>query len=815
MFLELHQTLRHLARAPGFVAVVVLVLGLGIGANTALFSVVRAVLLRPLPLHEPDHLVRLYEGFRTGGDETQMSLAPLTWERWREGNDAFADIAAATGANLTLGGGGEAEYVPAARISHNFFSVLGTSPAVGRDLRPEEDRPGASLVALISHGLWQRRFGGARDVIGREVLVDGAPHTVVGVMPPSFRHPYRAEIWVPLALRIDPAQPPANYLYALGRLKVGVTVETARRSMRELCERIEREHPSPRNPREALVTPLHETFVRDLRPKLLLLTAAAGFVLLIVGVNFAGLLLARHLEREAETGLRAALGASRGRLVRGFLVESLVLTVAGSLAGVLLAAWLTEPLVALSPMASDATGGALREFESTVRVDGHVLATSIAVALLVGLGFGLVPAWRGSRGDLQQVLKGKGRGATLDLGTRRLFSGLVVSEIGVAIVLLVGTGLMIRSFQNLVSERWGFATDNRLTFGVTFSDRLRPEHAARVAYVNEALERLRALPEVSSATATTPDLVALGRSLAAITPEGSSPPASRGFFIVNHRLVFPGYFEELHIPIVRGRAIEETDIAGSQQVAVVSEAFVRRHWPGQDPIGRSIKRGRPDDPRPPYVVVGVAKDVKGIVDRTDGDVAGIWYLPYAQNPRFLANDVTFVVHGRVPVEGITRPIRAALAVTDSTIAPYDFNTLERLVGNTYLEDRFTLLLVGLFGTVGLALSAIGLYGLLSFQVARRTRELGVRAALGAQGREIAALVFREAAYLLVAGLGAGLFVASLATHLLRSQLHGVGPGDPVSYGVAGAVLVSVSAVACWIPARRASRVDPMVTLRAE
>lgn len=253
---------------------------LGIGANTALFSVVRAVLLRPLPLREPDRLVRLYESFRTGGDEAQLSLAPLTWQRWREGNDVFADVAVGTGASLTLGGEGEAEYVPAARISYNFFSVLGTGPAVGRDLRPEEDRPGASPVVLIGHGLWQRRFGGAGDVIGREVLVDGAPHTVVGVMPESFRHPYRAEIWVPLALRIDPARPTGNFLYAPARLKRGVRVEAARHSMRELCERIARDFPSPSNPREAWVTPLHETFVRDIRPKMLVLTAAAAFVLL-------------------------------------------------------------------------------------------------------------------------------------------------------------------------------------------------------------------------------------------------------------------------------------------------------------------------------------------------------------------------------------------------------------------------------------------------------------------------------------------------------------------------------------------------------
>ncbi|HVQ28955.1 MAG TPA: ADOP family duplicated permease, partial [Vicinamibacteria bacterium] len=666
-----------------------------------------------------------------------------------------------------------------------------------------------------SHGLWQRRFASARDVIGQDILVDGAPHTVVGVMPPSFRHPYRADLWVPLALRIDPTQATGHFLYAPARLKAGVTIEMARRSMRALCERLAREFPSPNNAREATVVPLHASFVRDLQPKMLAITAAAVFVLLIVGANLAGLLLARHLEREAETGLRAALGASRGRLVGTFLLESLVLTIAGSVAGVLLAFWLTGPVVALSPMASDTTGSALREFDSSVRIDGPVLGASIAAALVVGLGFGLVPAWRGSRGDLQAVLKGSGRGATLDLGTRRLFSALVVSEIAVAVVLLVATGLMVRSFRNLVNERWGFAIENRVAFDVTFSGRIRPEHEARVTFVEQALERLRGLPEVASATATTPDLVALGRSLAAITPQGSTPPAARGFFLVNHRLVFPGYFEDSGIPIVHGRPIERSDGAGGQRVAVVSEAFARRYWPGQDAIGRTIKRGRPDDPRPPYVVVGVAADVKGIADSTDGDVPGVWYLPYVQNAGFLTDDVTFVVHARVPAESLLRQVRAALAAIDPGLAPYGFTTLERKVGDTYVEDRFALLLVGLFGVLGLVLSAIGLYGLLSFQVARRTREMGVRAALGAESQDILALVFRQGASLLGAGLAAGLVLASAAARLLASQLHGVGPQDPMAHLVAGAVLSLAAALACWLPARRAARVDPMIALRTD
>jgi predicted permease len=815
MLIDIRHALRALARARGFAAVVVLVLGLGIGANTAIFSVVRAVLLRPLPFREPDRLVRLYEGFRTGGDEAQLALAPLTFDRWRKQNDVFEDIGAATGASLTLGGGGMApQYVPAARVSYNFFSVLGIAPVQGRDFREEEDRPGGPAVVLLGHGLWQRRFGGA-DVIGQDVLVDGVPHTIVGVMPESFRHPYRAELWVPLALRIDPIANSGRFLYAPARLKPGVGVAEARTAMAALCAAIDRESPSPTNAKEALIVPLREGFVRDIRPKLLAITAAALFVLLIAGANVASLLLARLVDRERETALRAALGATRTRLVRGFVLEAVWLTAGGIAAGVVLALLLTGPLYALSPMASDATGNAMREFDHAVRIDVPVLLASVAVALAVGLGAGLVAASRASRRDLPTTAGTGARGATLDRGTRRTFAGLVVGEVAMAAILLTATGLVVRSFKNLTAEGWGFGTENRLVFGVTFSDRLRPEHAERVAYVEQALSGLDALPGVVSATATTPDIVNLGRSLAAVTPEGTTPPAGRGYFLVNHRMVFPGYFEDFDIPIVRGRGIERTDVEGGQRVAVVSESFVRRHWPGLDPIGRTIKRGRPDDPRPPYVVVGVAADVKGVADPTDGDVPGVWYLPYPQNPSFLTADVTFVVHAALPPAALEKSVRDLLGRVDPTIAPYDFTTVDRMVENSYVSDRFAALLVSLFGALGLVLSALGLYGLLSFQVARRTRELGVRTALGAKGADILSLVFRDGAHLVAVGLGAGLLGALVATRLLGSQLHGVGAADPLSYAAAAVVLGGAASLASWVPARRAARVDPMVALRSE
>jgi putative ABC transport system permease protein len=768
-------------------------------------------------MDDPDRLVRLRENFaQAGGDETQLNLAPLTWQRWRQYNDVFTDIGVATGASFTLTGPGDsAEFVPAALVSGNFFPVLGVKPVLGRDFRPDEDRPGAAPVVLLSHGFWNRHFGGARDVIGRTLTLDGTPHTIVGVMPPEFRHPYRAELWVPIALRIDPAAPVGNYLYAPARLRPGVSLDQARRSMRELCARLAREFPGPNNPRDAWVLPLHESFVRDSEPKMFAVTAAALFVLLIAGANIASLLLARQIDRRTDTAVRAALGASRRRLVGESLIQSSLLAVAGCAAGVLLAVWLTGPIFALSPMASDATGSAMREFDSAVRIDGPVLAVATALTLVIGLGFGLLPALRGAGGDLQLALKGSGRGATLDRRTRRTLGALVVGEIAIAVVLLVATGLMIKSFRNLTGENWGFATEQRLVFNVRFSARLRPGHAARVDYLHQSLDRLRVLPGVESATATTPDIVTRGYNMAAVTPAGSTPPEARGYFLTTHRLVSPDYFSKANIPILRGRAPADTDLPDSPKVAVVSEEFARRFWPGQDPIGKTIRRGRADDPRPPYVVIGVAANVKGVADENDGDIAGMWYLPYAQNPNFMADELSFVVHTRVAPESLQSAVRAELAQVDPAIAPYDFNTLERLTSDTYAEDRFALLLIGLFGALGLALAAIGLYGLLSFQIARRTREIGVRAALGAVRADILVLVFRDAAGLILAGLATGATLAYFASTLLRRQLHDVSPGDPTAYALAAVMLTAAAALACWLPARRATQVDPMVALRNE
>ncbi|MEO8360104.1 MAG: ABC transporter permease [Vicinamibacteria bacterium] len=806
---------RQILRAPAFNSLIVVIIALGIGANTAIYSVVQAVMLRPLPMTEPDRLVRLRENFANGSDETQLNLSPVTWKRWRETNSVFTDIGVATGASYTLTGRGDAEYVPAAVVSANFLTVLGVTPVLGRNFLPEEDKPGAPRVVLVSYGFWQRVLGGAPDVIGQTLTLDGEKRTVVGVMPEHFRHPYRAQIWVPIAIQIDPTRPPGHYLYGAARLKPGVTLAQANDAMRELCARVNQEAPDPGNPRQAQIVPLQDSFVRDSQPRMFAIMAAAAFVLLIAGANIASLLLAKQIGRATEVSVRAALGASRKALLWESLTQCLLLAFLGSVLGVALAATLTGPLYALSPMASDTTGNAMREFDTTVRLDSQVLAVTTALTLLIGVGFGLVPALRGSRGNLQLAIKGASRGSTLDRRTSRTLSALVATEIAVAAVLLVGTGLMIKSFSNLSALDWGFETQDRVAFTVTFSNQLRPEHVDRTAYIDQSLERLRALPGVLSATATTLDIIDLGRNLAAITPQGSTPPEGRGYFLVTHRMVVPGYFKDSGIRIVKGRAIDESDRPDGQKVAVISEKFANFFWPGQDPLGKTVRRGRADDPRPPYVVVGVAANIHGTSDPTDGDMPGMWYLPYSQNPNYQANDVTFVVHSRQPLELLQPQARAELGRIDPAIAPYDFNTVDRLVEDTRVEDRFGLLLISLFGLLGLLLSAIGLYGLLAFQVAHRRREFGVRTALGASARNTVVLVFRRGGTLVAAGLTAGFVVASVLSRVLQSQLHDVSAIDPVAYASAAGVLSLAAALACGLPAWRASRVDPMVALRAE
>ena len=617
--------------------------------------------------------------------------------------------------------------------------MLGLSPALGRNFTPAEDQPGGPRVVIIGHDFWQRSFGGRPDVLGQTANLDSGPYTVIGVMPKTFRHPYRAEVWLPLALNTADAGR-NHYLYGVGRLRRGISLEQADAAARRMCSAINGAAPDPTNPRRVQMIPLHDSFVMDLRPKLLIIVAAALCALLVAAANFAGLMLARVVERDGEMSLRSALGATRARLVRQGLVQALLFAALGTAAGLLLAQWLTPALIAISPEGMDSTGSAIREFDYGVRFDWPVFGFAAGTMLLIGFIFGLLPAWRASRTDLRSAIGSIGRGSTLDGSTRRLLGGLIVVEIAIAAVLLVGSLTLTQYFRKVVNEPWGFSTEHRFVGNVMLSDRLFDSPAARAGAIDRTLSELRALPGVRSASVTAPSPMEAARDLMGCTPEGSHPPEPRGSFLAYMRATQPGYFATLGQRFIRGRDFAETDRADSPPVCIINESFARRFWPGQDPLGKRIKHGRVDGPRPWFTVVGVVADTKAIADPRDGEVVGTICIPLSRGLAAGDDEMTFVLETSGKPASVEAGIHEAVARADRRVAAYDVIALEEAAARSWVTERFLFVLVSLFGALGLLLAAVGVYGLLALQVTRRTREFGVRVALGATARELIRLV---------------------------------------------------------------------------
>ncbi len=818
MLTDFRYAFRMLLKSPGFSLIAILTLAFGIGANTAIFSVVESALLRPLPFPASDRLVRLYETFDEAGERSDLlNLSETTARQWREhGSQIFEGIGTATGGAATAGATANesARIVPAARISANFLSVLGLSPILGRNFTPEEDRPGGPRVAIIGYDFWQRNLGGRADVLGKTVNLDDRAYTVIGVMPKTFRHPYRAEVWLPLALNTADAGR-NHYLYGAARLRPGISFAQADAAMRRICSAINSATPDPTNPRRAHLIPLRDSFVMDLRPKLLIIAAAALCALLVAAANFAGLMLARVVERDGEMSLRAALGATRARLVRQGLVQALLLAALGTAAGLLLAQWLTPALVAISPEGMDATGSAIREFDYGVRFDWPVFGFAAGTMLLVGFVFGLLPAWRASRTDLRGAIGNVGRGSTIDGATHRLLGGLIIIEIAVAAVLLVGSLTLTQYFGKVVNEPWGFSTQHRLIGNAMFSDRLFDSPQSRARAVERALTELRALPGVHSASVTVPSPMEAARELMGCTPEGSHPPEPRGSFLAYMRATQPGYFTTMGQSLIRGRDFAETDRADSPPVCIINESFARKFWPGQDPLGKRIKRGRIDGPRPWYTVVGVVADTKSIADPRDGEVVGTICIPLARGIAAGDEEFTFVLEGSARPETVVAGLSQAIARADRRVAAYDVISLEEASARSWVTERFLFVLVSLFGALGLLLAAIGVYGLLALQVTRRTREFGIRVALGATARELITLVTAQGAKLLTFGFIAGGIAASMVLLAVHRHWPELPAAQPLILLGAGVILSAAVALASWFPARRASSVDPIIALRAE
>lgn len=817
---DLRYALRMLFKAPGFSASAILALALGIGANSAIFSVINAALLRPLPFPNASRLVRVYETFDENGvSSDKLNLSEVTLQQWRDhGSDIFESIGAATGASVTVGmsAGSPVESFSAARISANFLTTAGLPPFLGRNFTAEEDRPGGPRVAIVGYDFWQHNLGGRADVIGQTVRLDDVPHTIVGVMPKTFRHPYRAQIWLPLAL-VYSSSPQNHYLYGMARLRPGVSISQADAAVVRMCAAIDAAAKDPNNPKRAAILPLRDSFIMDLRPKLLIIGAAALCALFVAAANFTGLLIGRAIEREGEMALRSALGASRGRLIRQGLVQTLLLSILGTVGGLLLASWLTPVLVALSPEGADATGSAIREFDFGVRLDWPVFIFASGAMLLIGLGFGLLPAWRASRTDLRGAVNNVGRGATFDRGTRRILSVLIVAEIAIAAVLLMGSLTLTQHFRSVSKEPWGFATERRILFNGMFSDRLFASPEKRLVSIQRTLTELRSLPGVRSVSVTAPSPMEAARDLMSCVPEGSQPAEPRGYYLTYMRATYPGYFATLGQSLLRGRDFTEQDRADSDPACIVNESFAKRFWPGQDAVGKRVKQGRLDGPRPWYTVIGVVADTKAIVDPRDGEVVGTVCLPL---PRAVANgfdEMTFVLEteSASAANSLEPAIRVALERADNRLGAYEIISLSTAAAESWATERFLSVLVSLFGGLGLVLSAVGLYGLLSLQVTRRRREFGIRSALGATAAQIMQLVARQGIALLAIGFG----VASVATwgaiRIVQHQWAAMPSPDILAWIAGSVVLSAVAAVACWVPARRAAHVDPVVALRLE
>src|SRR5580765_2949682 len=819
---DLKFALRQLRKSPGFTLVAVLTLALGIGANTAIFSVVEGVLLRPLPFPNAERLVRIYEALDENGARSgTLNLSDRTVARFREfGRDIFEDVAGGTGGAsvVSVNAGSPAQTVPAALVTYNFFDVLRLSLSQGRNFTTEEGSDKAANVVIISDDFWRNPLNSRRDVLGSTVVIDGTPRTIIGVMPKAFRHPYRANLWLPLALEPDNAATINNhYLYGVARLRAGVTPVKAEEAVKRMCARINRDDPNPANVRAAYIPPLRESFVMDLRPKILVVVGAAICTLLIAAANFAGLLLARVIEREGEFALRAALGASRRRLVRQQLIQALLLALAGTAVGLLIAFWITPILFALSPEGADATGSAMREFDYAARLDLPVFAFAAGVMTLVGLGFGLLPAVRAARTDLRGAMSVTSRGATLDRSARRLLGSFVVIELAIAAALLTASVTATQYFRKLIDEPWGFETKDRLAFNITVPDRFFPTAAAKLNALESSLTQLRTLPGVESATVVSPSPMDASRTLMLFNAEGASAPEPRGVYTAYSRVPVPGYFQSVGQPLLQGRDFLESDGPDAPLVCIISQSIAKRFWPNESPIGKRIRWGRLDGTRPWFTIVGVVGEMKAIADPRDGEVIGMIARPLAQmlvQTTAPLDDITFVLHtkGRVISESV---IRAALARADSRLAAYNVISLADAAAQSRTTERFIFVLVSAFGLLGLVLAAVGLYGLLSLQVARREREFGIRSALGATARQIIQLVANQGARLLAIGFAIGALVTWGCFRLIQNHWAEMPAPNIFAWIGGGAVLSAAVALACWLPAQRAARIDPVVALRAE
>ena len=816
---DLRYAIRVLAKSPGFTAVALLTLALGIGANSAIFSVVNAILLRPLPYADSGRLVWLSE---RGPNFPTMSISYPNFSDWRAQQTVFENIGVYNWGSYNLTGKGEPCRLTGVRISADSFSALRAQPALGRLFNNEEDKPGAPSVVVLSQALWRGRFGGDPGILKQSLTLDGRPYAVIGVMPARFAFPGRADFWLP----VGPLSSEESWksrgnhpgLLGVARLKPGVTLEQARAEMETIAVRLEQQYPDSNKNNRVRIEPLLDNYVNDVRPALWTLLGAVALVLLIACANVANLLLARAAARQKEMAVRAALGAGRWRIARQLLTESVLLAVGGGALGLLLAWGGVRVILAMS---RDALPRA-----AEVGLDSGVLAFTAAVAVLTGLLFGLAPAWQASQLDLQNTLKDTTRGTTG--GRARLRQGLVVGEVALTLMMLAGAGLLLRSFHRLQHVNPGYSLERVLSFRLDLPERKYETEESQIIFYRSLVEKLRALPGVQAVSVTS--RLPLGgndwQTSFVIEGRPEPPPHERPSMEVH--LVSPDYFRAMNIPLLRGRPFTDQDdrahlrgrdLSGftrgerwmsGMNAIVVDEEFARRHWPKEEAIGKRVRLPW-GEKGPVLTVVGVVGRVKlNRLSEEGGFVQA--YLPFLQAP---SQGMAVVMKTTLAPETLMAAARQQVQALDPEQPIYDARTLAEMRDNAIAPQRLNLILLGVFAGIALVLALIGLYGVLAYAVAQRHREIGVRMALGAQRRDVLQLVVGQGMRLVLVGVGLGLIGALALTRLLRGLLFGVGPNDPLTLAATPMLLALTALLACWMPASRASRVDPMEALRYE
>jgi len=779
--------------------VAVLTLALGIGANTAIFSVVNGVLLRPLPYLESDCLIMIFESNPKGG-WPKFSVAPPNFVDWRAQNQVFDNLAAVNGAHYSLTGQDKPERILGARVSASLFKVLGVLPALGRGFTSEDDQHGRHQVAILSQGLWERRFGRDPGILGKTITLDAESYTVVGVMPAGFLFPNaETELWTPIGFApYELSNRSGHTMTVIGRLKPNITVERADAEMRTIARRLEAQYPESNKGWSVTFVPLLEETVGGSQRTLLVLLGAVGFVLLIACANVANLMLARSAARQKEFVIRAALGAGRIRVIRQLLTESLILASCGGVLGLLMAYWGIDILTLLKP----ANLPRVQE----IKLDGWVLAFTLILSSLTGVVFGLAPALHASKGD--QALKEGGRGSSAGVHGNRVRSLLVVSEVALSLVLLISAGLMIRSFFLLRQVDPGFKPDRVLAMDMSLPNVKYPSVQERVRFVEQLLKRVEVLPGVQSvATVFGIPMSEIGGFIS-LSVEGRLPPALDEPSSAGYHQASPNYFRTLSMPILKGRGFTERDSTNAASVVIVSETLVRKFFPNENPLGQRITVG--DGGPNPCEIVGVVCDVKG--SGLDAAVDAEMYLPMLQR---CWGYVELVARTAGDPLAVVNTVREEVWALDKDQPLHNIRTLDQLVTNSVAQCRFAMLLLGIFAGVALVLAGVGIYGMMAYTVTQRTQEIGIRMALGAQTVDMLKLVIGRGMVLAGAGIAVGLPTALGLTRLMSSLLFEIKPTDGMTLSSVVIILAAIAVLACLVPARRAANVDPMEALRYE